>query len=105
MVRKFEREANFSIVGDDNPAGVDSEMKKIPVKAFRQRCLALLDQVQATREAILITRDGKPVAKLVPIDVMRDEIYDFLAGKGAVTGDVVSPAMRPEDWSGLRGLK
>lgn len=32
-------------------------------------------------------------AKLVPINVDKDEIHNFLADKGAVTGDVISPAM------------
>jgi hypothetical protein len=31
-----------------------------------------------------------------------DEIYDFLAGKGTVTGDVVSPVLSPEEWGELR---
>ena len=31
-----------------------------------------------------------------------DEIYNFLAGKGAVTGDVVGPAISPGDWGELK---
>jgi hypothetical protein len=42
----------------------------------------------AKRESVLITKHGKPVAKLVPADKNIDDIYNFLAGKGAVTGDV-----------------
>jgi antitoxin (DNA-binding transcriptional repressor) of toxin-antitoxin stability system len=50
----------------------------------------------------LITKHGKPVAKLVPADKNIDEIYDFLGGKGAVTGDVVSPAISEEEWGELK---
>jgi len=41
------------------------------------------------------------VAKLVPINTDKDEIFGFLAGKGKVTGDVVSPALTPEEWAEL----
>jgi antitoxin (DNA-binding transcriptional repressor) of toxin-antitoxin stability system len=51
---------------------------------------------------VVITKHGKPVAKLVPITKDTDEIYNFLAGKGAVVGDVVSPALSPEEWARLK---
>ncbi len=57
-----------------------------------------MDEVQAKRETVVITKHGKPVAKLIPLDEGTDEIYNFLRGKGAVTGDVVSPAISLEDW-------
>jgi len=47
----------------------------------------------------VITKHGKPVAKLVPAGKATDEIYNFLRGKGAVTGDVMSPAI--ENWGDL----
>jgi prevent-host-death family protein len=68
---------------------------------FKTNCLAIMDEVQAKHETIVITKHGKPVAKLVPANPEKDEIYDFLAGKGSVAGDVVSPAMSPEEWSDL----
>jgi hypothetical protein len=42
------------------------------------------------------------VAKLVPVDAAADEIYNFLAGKGSVEGDVVAPALSPGEWGTLR---
>jgi prevent-host-death family protein len=70
--------------------------------SFNANCLAVLDQVQATRETVVITKHGKPAAKLVPIAKDTDEIYNFLAGKGAIVGDVVSPALSPEEWARLK---
>jgi antitoxin (DNA-binding transcriptional repressor) of toxin-antitoxin stability system len=61
-----------------------------------------MDEVQAKRESILITKHGKPVAKLVPADKDTDDIYNFLAGKGTITGDVVSPALSEGDWGELK---
>ena len=73
-------------------------MKKMAAGAFKIHCLSVMDEVQAKRETIVITKRGKPVAKLVPADPDADDIYDFLAGKGAITGDVVSPVISPDEW-------
>ena len=77
-------------------------MKKMGAGTFKVHCLSVMDEVQAKRETVLITKHGKPVAKLVPADAGADDIYNFLAGKGAVAGDVVSPALDDEDWGQLR---
>ena len=61
---------------------------------------ALLERV-ARGERITITKRGKPVAKLVPAGPPTDDIYDFMRGKGKITGDVVSPALTPEEWGDL----
>jgi len=77
-------------------------MKKMAAGSFKAHCLAVMDEVQAKHETVVITKHGKPVAKLVPVNAEADEIYDFLAGKGAVTGDIISPAISPEEWGGLK---
>jgi prevent-host-death family protein len=77
-------------------------MKKMPAGSFKAHCLAVMDEVQAKREAVLITKHGKPVAKLVPADNDPDDIYNFLAGKGTVAGDIVSPALSDEEWGDLK---
>lgn len=60
--------------------------------SFKAHCLAIMDEVRARRETVVITKHDKPVAKLVPADRDTDRIYHFLRGKGTVTGDVISPA-------------
>lgn len=76
-------------------------MKKMAAGSFKARCLAIMDDVKATRETVVITKHGKPVAKLVPIESGHDEIYNFLAGKGSVIGDIVSPALSRDEWGTL----
>jgi prevent-host-death family protein len=76
-------------------------MKKIAAGSFKAKCLALMDEVQSKHETIVITKRGKPVAKLVPVSADKDEIYNFLGGKGAIRGDVVSPAISAEEWGEL----
>lgn len=74
-------------------------MKKMPARSFKTNCLAVMDQVQAKHETIVITKRGKPVAKLVPVNTETAEIYNFLEGKGSVVGDVVSPAISADEWA------
>jgi prevent-host-death family protein len=72
--------------------------KTIPAGAFKARCLAIMDEVQAKRQAVVITKRGKPVAKLVPVEKEKDDIFGFMKGKLTVLGDVVSPIIDHEEW-------
>jgi prevent-host-death family protein len=77
-------------------------MKTMAAGSFKTHCLAVMDEVQAKREAIVITKHGKPVVKLVPADKGADDIYGFLAGQGAIVGDTVSPAISGGEWGELK---
>jgi prevent-host-death family protein len=77
-------------------------MKTMAAGFFKAKRLAVMDEVQATQETVVITKRGKPLAKLVPVNVETDEIYDFMAGKRAVTADVVSPAISAVEWDELK---
>lgn len=76
-------------------------MKTMAAGSFKIHCLSVMDEVKAKRETILITKHGKPVVKLVPVEEGADEIYNFLSGKGKVEGDVISPALAAEEWGEL----
>ena len=41
---------------------------EIRASEFKAKCLALLDEVAETRREVVVTKRGRPVAKLVPID-------------------------------------
>lgn len=73
-------------------------MKEIAAGEFKSRCLAIMDQVQKTGEPLLITKHGKPVAKLVPADRQADEIFGYMAGKVKILGDIVGPVTPSGDW-------
>jgi prevent-host-death family protein len=77
-------------------------MKKIAAGEFKARCLALMEDVRSTRQPILITKRGKPVAKLVPAETEKDDWIGRLNGKFKVTGDIVSPVVPLEDWEALK---
>src|SRR5579859_7914040 len=54
-------------------------MKKMAAGAFKTNCLAVMDEVQAKRETVLITKHGKPVAKLVLVESFRGDVLVWLA--------------------------
>ena len=78
-------------------------MKTMPAGKFKVHCLAVMDEVQFKREAVVITKRGKPVAKLVPVEQEKDDIFGFFKGKGRIEikGDIVAPAFTPEEWRDL----
>jgi prevent-host-death family protein len=49
-------------------------MKKVAAGAFKAKCLAVMDDVQANgkRETVVITKHGRPVLKLVPVDAPKN---------------------------------
>ena len=77
--------------------------KTIPAGQFKVHCLAIMDEVAAKRQAVVITKRGKPVAKLVPVEKEKDDIFGFMKGKGTVEikGDIIAPVLTPEEWGDL----
>ncbi len=77
-------------------------MKTITASGFRRNCLKVLGEVSATRESVVITRNGRPVVKLVPMDPEADDFLGCLAGVIEIVGDIESPVEPPEAWEVLR---
>lgn len=80
-------------------------MKKMPAAEFKARCLAVMDKICATGETVVITKRGKPVAKLVPVKRDPDSIFGYLAGQARILGDIESPVVPPEEWKVMRRSK
>ena len=74
----------------------------INASEFKAKCLAILDEVSATGEAVTILRRGKPVAELVP-PVSSDSRYpqDDLRKSVVIKGDIVEPVLPAEVWEAL----
>ncbi len=62
-------------------------MKTVPAARAKAELLALLEQVARTRQDVVITKRGRPVARLAPLEPKRGT----LASRARLTGDVVSP--------------
>lgn len=72
-------------------------MKKMPAGQFKAQCLSVMDEVQQTGVPVLITKHGKPVARLVPATEQTNDIFDSLADKATIMGDIMT-STAPEDW-------
>jgi prevent-host-death family protein len=72
-------------------------MKRIPAGAFKARCLAVMKDVQATGEPVLVTKRGKPLVKLVPAEKEAAGLLGCMAGKVKIAGDIESPI--PIEWA------
>jgi prevent-host-death family protein len=76
--------------------------REIPAGQFKARCLALIDEVNETHRVIIITKRGKPVARLVPLEEAKPRtLFGSLAGHVVEEGDIVSSA--GEEWEAERG--
>ncbi|MDX2346183.1 MAG: type II toxin-antitoxin system Phd/YefM family antitoxin [Legionella sp.] len=64
--------------------------RKISAGEFKAKCLKLMDEVQAQHQPIVITKHGKPVAKLVPIESSDIEYFGSMKGTVTIQGDIVS---------------
>lgn len=66
-------------------------MNKIAAGEFKAKCLALLDEVASHRLELVVTKRGKPVAKLVPFETEKPRLIGRMAGSIQITGDIVTP--------------
>ena len=77
-------------------------MKTMAAGKFKAECLKVMDQVNATREPVVITKKGRPVAKLVPVEPTSKDFLGSLVGVIEIVGDIESPVEPPEAWEVLR---
>jgi prevent-host-death family protein len=72
-------------------------MKQIGAAKFKEQCLSLLDEVDP--EGIVITKRGKPVAKLIPFASDSASLIGSLKGKLEIKGEIFSTGL---DWNAER---
>jgi prevent-host-death family protein len=72
--------------------------KTVPAGQFKAQCLALLDGVAQHRQALVITKRGKPVARVVPVG--DDDALASLAGSVLEETELLSPI--DETWEADR---
>ena len=67
-------------------------MKEIGAAKFKEQCLALLDQLDA--DGLIVTKHGKPVARVLPYDTQGAELIGSLRHKVKIRGDVFTTGLR-----------
>jgi prevent-host-death family protein len=72
----------------------------IKASEFKAKCLAVIDEVERTRQPIVITKRGKPVAELVPHKASSANFLGIFKGKMEIVGDIISPI--DVEWEALK---
>jgi prevent-host-death family protein len=65
--------------------------RHIKASEFKAKCLSLLDEVQDTGESIIVTKRGKPVARLEPMKRRPKTLFGAMKGSVTILGDIVAP--------------
>lgn len=73
---------------------------EIKASEFKAKCLQLMDSVAATGEALVITKNGVPVAKLVPAREKPGTLFGLHAGEITIRGSLIDPV--EADWEAAR---
>lgn len=98
-------------------------MRTMPAGEFKAKCLAVMDEVQATGQPVIVTKRGKPVARLTPIQLAakqspessnatngfpaaqgerrlagKEPLFGRLRHMAVITGDLVSSEFENEEW-------
>jgi prevent-host-death family protein len=77
---------------------------------FKAKCLSVMAEVNATGRPVLITKRGKPLAQVVPLEEQAEQespeaifgcLRHMLRNPDDI-GDLVSPIIPPEDWDHLK---
>jgi prevent-host-death family protein len=87
-------------------ASVSAKTRQIAAGEFKAKCLGLIDEINETGEELVITKRGKPAAKLVPFRPPQvDSFFGRLKGIVRIVGDpddLVKPVFPLEDWDMLK---
>ena len=70
---------------------ISSDARTMKASEFKAKCLALMDEVAESREEIVITKHGKPVAKLAPCEPDPGDWFGRDRDIIQIHGDIISP--------------
>ncbi|MBK8872259.1 MAG: type II toxin-antitoxin system Phd/YefM family antitoxin [Elusimicrobia bacterium] len=74
----------------------------ITAAMFKARCLKLMDNVREQKATYVITKRGRPVARLVPIETAaHGPVFGRMKGTATIKGNIVGPL--PERWDADEG--
>ncbi len=68
------------------------QSRTISATEFKAHCLTLMDEVQRTGEELVITKHGKPIARLAPVPANSEpSVVGWMRGTSEVVGDLIGP--------------
>lgn len=88
------------------PSITRNGLREIAAGEFKAKCLAIIDEVNETGQEVLITKRGKPMAKIIAFrDRSVDSLFGRLKGVVRIVGDpddLIKPIFPLEDWDMLK---
>lgn len=76
-------------------------MREIGITEFKASCPAVLERVRKTGQPIVVTRFGRPVAKIFPPPAQvarKDDWLGCMKGTAEIKGDLVAPVFDLSEW-------
>lgn len=74
-------------------------MKEVQISTFKAQCLSLLDEVSRTKEGLTVTRHGKPLVIINPVESKKPRKgFGIAKGTIEIKGDLIEPATDLTDW-------
>lgn len=70
--------------------------KTVKASEFKAKCLGLMDEVASTGEEIIVTKNGKPITRLVPYKQIPESLFGLHKGQWTLGDDLVEPP--DENW-------
>ena len=70
--------------------------KTVKASEFKAKCLGLMDEVASTGEEIIVTKNGKPITRLVPYKKIPETLVGLHKGQWTLNDDLVEPLN--ENW-------
>jgi prevent-host-death family protein len=72
----------------------------ITASDLKAHCARVIDDVAKRRATVIVTKHGRPVAKIVPLPAKRGGLFGFARGMLTVRGDIVQPV--DVEWESAR---
>jgi prevent-host-death family protein len=75
-------------------------MKEVAISEFKAKCLAMIEEVEKTKQPIRVTKFGRPLAEVVPAtpDKKQRSWIGSMKGQVKFLGDIVAPVFDESDW-------
>ena len=64
---------------------------QIPAGEFKAKCLKIMDEVQRTKQPLVVTKHGKPVVTIMPFEAKKPFPFGYMKGRITTKGDIVGP--------------
>ncbi|MCE2488105.1 MAG: type II toxin-antitoxin system prevent-host-death family antitoxin, partial [Desulfurellaceae bacterium] len=102
--RRITKRTGFEGMTKDRIGG----SRTIKASEFKAKCLKLMDEVAASGKEVVITKNGRPVSRLVPYREKPKSLFGIDRGRIELLGDIIEPldveweAETGKTWDGAR---